>query len=43
MPAADAKRIDFIAPDGVQHYKCGADYYRTAFQGANIVYVTAQP
>ena len=32
-----------IAPDGVQYYKCGADYYRTAFQGANIVYVTAQP
>lgn len=28
---------------GVQYYKCGADYYRTAFQGANLVYVTAQP
>jgi len=28
---------------GVQYYKCGADYYRTAFQGTNLVYVTAQP
>lgn len=28
---------------GVEYYKCGADYYRTAFQGANLVYVTAQP
>jgi len=28
---------------GVQFYKCGADYYRTAFQGTNLVYVTAQP
>lgn len=28
---------------GVQYYKCGADYYRTAFQGTNLVYVTTQP
>jgi len=28
---------------GVQYYKCGADYYRTAFQGTILVYVTAQP
>lgn len=28
---------------GVEYYKCGANYYRTAFQGANLVYVTAQP
>lgn len=28
---------------GIQYYKCGADYYRTAFQGTNLVYVTAQP
>jgi len=28
---------------GVQYNKCGVDYYRTAFQGANLVYVTAQP
>jgi len=28
---------------GVQYYKCGADYYRTAFQGTNLVYVTAKP
>ena len=28
---------------GVEYYKCGADYYRTAFQGANLVYVTAKP
>ena len=32
-----------IASGGVEYYKCGADYYRTAFQGANLVYVTAQP
>jgi len=28
---------------GVQYQKCGANYYRTAFQGSNLVYVTAQP
>ena len=28
---------------GVEYYKCGANYYRTAFQGSNLVYVTAQP
>lgn len=28
---------------GIEYYKCGADYYRTAFQGANLVYVTARP
>jgi len=28
---------------GVQYYKCGSDYYRTAFQGTNLVYVTAKP
>jgi len=28
---------------GVEYYKCGVDYYRTAFQGANLVYVTAKP
>jgi hypothetical protein len=28
---------------GVEYYKCGSDYYRTAFQGSNLVYVTAQP
>lgn len=32
-----------VAAGGVQYYKCGADYYRTAFQGTNLVYVTAQP
>jgi len=32
-----------VTSGGVQYYKCGADYYRTAFQGANLVYVTAQP
>jgi cobalamin biosynthesis Mg chelatase CobN len=28
---------------GVQYSHCGADYYRAAFQGSNLVYVTAQP
>jgi hypothetical protein len=28
---------------GVEYYKCGPDYYRTAFQGSTLVYVTAQP
>lgn len=32
-----------VTSGGVQYYKCGADYYRTAFQGTNLVYVTAQP
>ena len=32
-----------VISGGVQYYKCGADYYRTAFQGTNLVYVTAQP
>ena len=29
--------------DGVQYYDCGGDFYRTAFQGNNLVYVVAQP
>lgn len=28
---------------GVQYYQCGGNYYRSAFQGNNLVYVTAQP
>ena len=28
---------------GVQYSKCGATYYRAAFQGTNLVYVSAQP
>lgn len=28
---------------GVQYSKCDANYYRAAFQGNNLVYVTAQP
>lgn len=28
---------------GVEYQKCGPDYYRAAFQGNNLVYVTAQP
>ncbi len=26
--------------DNVQYYHCGADYYRVAYQGSNLVYVT---
>lgn len=28
---------------GVEYYFCGGNYYRTAFQGSNLVYVTANP
>jgi len=28
---------------GIEYYQCGPNYYRTAFQGSNLVYVTAQP
>jgi hypothetical protein len=32
-----------VASGGIEYQKCGANYYRTAFQGNNLVYVTAQP
>ena len=32
-----------ITIGGVQYQKCGGNYYRTAFQGNNLVYVTVQP
>jgi hypothetical protein len=28
---------------GVAYQKCGPDYYRAAFQGSQLVYVTSQP
>ena len=28
---------------GVEHYHCGGNYYRAAFEGNNLVYVTTQP
>ncbi|MDZ7579919.1 MAG: hypothetical protein U5R30_04655 [Deltaproteobacteria bacterium] len=28
---------------GVEYYHCGGNYYRAAFQGNSLVYVTAQP
>jgi hypothetical protein len=28
---------------GVEYYACGSNYYRAAFQGSQLVYVTAQP
>jgi len=28
---------------GVEYQHCGVDYYRTAFQGGNVVYVTSKP
>ena len=31
------------AINGVEYYQCGSNYYRTAFQGNNLVYVTAKP
>jgi hypothetical protein len=27
----------------VQYQKCGVDYYKAAFQGSQLVYVTTQP
>lgn len=29
--------------DGVEYQHCGSDYYRAAFQGNQLVYVTSQP
>jgi hypothetical protein len=29
--------------DGVEYYHCGSNYYRAAFQGSSVVYITAQP
>jgi hypothetical protein len=31
------------AAGDVEYQKSGSNYYRTAFQGSNLVYVTAQP
>ncbi len=28
---------------GIEYQHCGADYYRTAFQGSNLIYVTSTP
>ena len=28
---------------GVEYYYCGGNFYRAAFQGNKLVYVTAQP
>jgi hypothetical protein len=28
---------------GVQYYHCGGNYYRAAFQGSQLIYVTTQP
>ena len=28
---------------GVEYYYCGGNFYRSVFQGNNLVYVTAQP
>ena len=29
--------------DGVDYYYCGGNFYKAAFQGNNLVYVTAKP
>lgn len=31
------------AVDNVEYYHCGANWYRTAYQGNNLVYVTTDP
>jgi hypothetical protein len=28
---------------GVEYYYCGGNFYRTAFQGNSLVFVTAKP
>jgi len=40
LPAADCPPK---AIGGVEYYYCGGNYYRAAFQGSNLVYVTANP
>jgi hypothetical protein len=32
-----------MSKGGIEYHQCGPNYYRTAFQGSNLVYVTAQP
>ena len=32
-----------VTSGGVEYQSCGANYYRAAFQGSQLVYVTAQP
>jgi hypothetical protein len=32
-----------IPVSGVEYYYCGGNYYRAAFQGDVLVYVTAKP
>ncbi|MCK5012101.1 MAG: hypothetical protein KAS98_16515 [Deltaproteobacteria bacterium] len=29
--------------DNVQYYQCGPNYYKVAYQGSNLVYVTTDP
>ena len=39
LPAGCAQE----AKGGTEYYKCGNTYYRAAFQGNNLVYVSAKP
>jgi Mg-chelatase subunit ChlI len=32
-----------VTSGGVEYQQCGGNYYRAAFQGSQLVYVTAQP
>jgi glucose/arabinose dehydrogenase len=32
-----------VTSGGVEYHSCGGNYYRAAFQGSQLVYVTAQP
>lgn len=32
-----------MSSGGVEYYKCGSNYFRAAFQGSQLVYVTAKP
>lgn len=37
------EKCDPVVVDDVQYYHCGNDYYRTAYQENNLVYVTIEP
>ena len=43
-PGKSTIRFEFAYDGGgVDYYKCGVNYYRAAFQGNNLVYVTTKP
>jgi hypothetical protein len=43
MAVTPQVRAQTAAVDGVDYYYCGGNFYKAAFQGNNLVYVTAKP